>query len=203
MKPKIRPALLLSVFPPRHIHSSERALSPSLICFCLLGGDNRGERVFIPHSVLWLKWVLLALNVGTTHSEQHNSPLCLILDLDQPLLNQEGERMNRTNLCAFCGCVAVHLLLLHLFFVQLRSVVAGFLFSSIFSTLTLPYLFGFVPTINQSAATPSALNSKNYVSIPFTYKFSHLSMDSIHLVSTQIQSHRIGLTESPASTVCC
>lgn len=105
MKPKIRPALLLSVFPHRHIHSSEWALSSVLIRFCLLGGGNRGERVFIPRSVLWLKWVLLALNVGVTHSEQHNSPLCLILDLDQPLLNQEGERMNRTNLCSFRGCL--------------------------------------------------------------------------------------------------
>lgn len=58
--------------------------------------------------------------------------------------------------------------------------------SGVFSALSLPYLFGFALTVNHTAATPSKLNtSKNSASIPFTDKFSHLSVDSLHLVPAQ------------------
>lgn len=71
MKPKICPALS----PSGLLHSSEWGWSSTWAHFCLLGEGNRGERVFIHHFMLWLKWILLALNIEATFSEQLNSPL--------------------------------------------------------------------------------------------------------------------------------
>lgn len=182
--------------------------------FCQLEDGNKRKRTFIHHFILWLKWILLALSVGVTFSEQFNSPLSyrwhhrqhLTLDLDWlHSTNQEGARYQDKCLVLLWLSKAV--------------------FSACFLSSSGLWCQGFsfpVYSLRCILSSPSALlvwfcphckshcchslswtASKNYASIPFTDKFSHLSMDSLHLVSTQTWSHRIGLTESPTSAVYC
>jgi len=160
MKPEICPAWSLSGL----LHSSEWGLPPTLTHFCPRRESNGGGRVSIHCFMLWLKWILLALNVGATFSEQLNSPLphwwccrqCSILALEQP--HSAEEAVNRTNVWSCCGCLKPFSVLApcpvqaH----GARVSPCQCTVSGVFSALSLPYLFSFV----LAAAIRSHLNSQ-------------------------------------------